>query len=108
MPGAVPRTSTFALVNQTLPYALKLAAKGIDALRQDPALLMGLNTYKGQLTARPWVKPSASPPSPRPRPWRSPLCATAKASSPRSGKERGLFVAGLLRVPLLQPISNAV
>jgi alanine dehydrogenase len=35
MPGAVPRTSTFALVNQTLPYALKLAAKGLDALRED-------------------------------------------------------------------------
>lgn len=50
MPGAVPRTSTFALVNQTLPYALKLAAKGIDALREDPALLLGLNTHKGQLT----------------------------------------------------------
>lgn len=50
MPGAVPRTSTFALVNQTLPYALKLAAKGIDALREDPALLMGLNTYQGKLT----------------------------------------------------------
>lgn len=50
MPGAVPRTSTFALVNQTLPYAIKLAAKGIDALREDPALLLGLNTYKGKLT----------------------------------------------------------
>lgn len=50
MPGAVPRTSTFALVNQTLPYALKLAAKGIDALREDPALALGLNTHKGQLT----------------------------------------------------------
>jgi len=50
MPGAVPRTSTFALVNQTLPYALKLAAKGVDALREDPALLLGLNTHKGQLT----------------------------------------------------------
>lgn len=50
MPGAVPRTSTFALVNQTLPYALKLAAKGVDALREDPALLAGLNTYKGKLT----------------------------------------------------------
>jgi alanine dehydrogenase len=50
MPGAVPRTSTFALVNQTLPYALKLAAKGIDALREDPALALGLNTYKGKLT----------------------------------------------------------
>jgi alanine dehydrogenase len=50
MPGAVPRTSTFALVNQTLPYAIKLAAKGLDALREDPALAMGLNTYKGKLT----------------------------------------------------------
>jgi alanine dehydrogenase len=50
MPGAVPRTSTFALVNQTLPYAIKLAAKGIDALREDPALALGLNTYKGKLT----------------------------------------------------------
>jgi len=50
MPGAVPRTSTFALVNQTLPYALKLAAKGLDALREDPALALGLNTHKGHLT----------------------------------------------------------
>jgi alanine dehydrogenase len=50
MPGAVPRTSTFALVNQTLPYALKLAAKGIGALREDSALALGLNTYKGTLT----------------------------------------------------------
>lgn len=50
MPGAVPRTSTFALVNQTLPYALKLAAKGLDALREDASLRHGLNTYKGKLT----------------------------------------------------------
>jgi alanine dehydrogenase len=50
MPGAVPRTSTFALVNQTLPYALKLAAKGVDALREDASLRLGLNTYKGKLT----------------------------------------------------------
>ncbi|MES9996851.1 alanine dehydrogenase [Desulfovibrio aminophilus] len=50
MPGAVPRTSTFALVNQTLPYAMKLADKGIEALREDPALLKGLNTHKGKLT----------------------------------------------------------
>jgi len=50
MPGAVPRTSTFALVNQTLPYAIKLAAKGLDALREDPALALGLNTFKGKLT----------------------------------------------------------
>jgi alanine dehydrogenase len=50
MPGAVPRTSTFALTNQTLPYLLKLAAKGLDALRQDPALMLGLNTHQGHLT----------------------------------------------------------
>ncbi|MEA4857236.1 MAG: alanine dehydrogenase [Solidesulfovibrio sp.] len=50
MPGAVPRTSTYALCNQTLPYALKLAAKGIDALREDSALALGLNTHAGMLT----------------------------------------------------------
>jgi alanine dehydrogenase len=50
MPGAVPRTSTFALCNQTLPYAIALADKGIDALRHDHALALGLNTYKGKLT----------------------------------------------------------
>ena len=50
MPGAVPRTSTFALVNQTTPYAMRLAAKGVDALKDDPGLALGLNTYKGQLT----------------------------------------------------------
>ena len=50
MPGAVPRTSTFALTNQTLPYAMKLAEKGVAALREDPALLKGLNTYHGKLT----------------------------------------------------------
>ena len=50
MPGAVPRTSTFALVNQTVPYAMRLAAKGVDALKDDPGFLLGLNTYKGKLT----------------------------------------------------------
>ncbi len=50
MPGAVPRTSTFALTNQTLPYLLRLAEKGLEALRDDPALLRGLNTHQGRLT----------------------------------------------------------
>ncbi len=50
MPGAVPRTSTFALTNQTLPYVLKLAEKGLDALLEDEALRKGLNTHKGLLT----------------------------------------------------------
>ena len=50
MPGAVPNTSTTALSNQTLPYALELAQNGVGALQNDPALLQGLNTYKGKLT----------------------------------------------------------
>jgi alanine dehydrogenase len=51
MPGAVPRTSTFALTNATLPYALKLANKGfIDAINSDPGLKAGVNTYAGRLT----------------------------------------------------------
>ncbi|HYY57254.1 MAG TPA: alanine dehydrogenase [Pyrinomonadaceae bacterium] len=51
MPGAVPRTSTFALTNATLPYALKLANKGfIAAIQSDPGLKEGVNTYAGRLT----------------------------------------------------------
>jgi alanine dehydrogenase len=52
MPGAVPRTSTFALTNQTIGYALKLAGQGLEALRGDAALLKGLNTRHGKLTYR--------------------------------------------------------
>jgi alanine dehydrogenase len=51
MPGAVPRTSTFALTNATLPYALKLATKGfVQAISSDPGLRAGVNTYAGKLT----------------------------------------------------------
>lgn len=50
MPGAVPRTSTFALTNQTVGYVIKLADHGLEALRQDHALRKGLNTRKGLLT----------------------------------------------------------
>ncbi|RIH82296.1 Alanine dehydrogenase [Calidithermus terrae] len=50
MPGAVPRTSTFALTNETLPYLLQLAEKGLDALRHNPVLRKGLNTHRGKLT----------------------------------------------------------
>jgi alanine dehydrogenase len=51
MPGAVPRTSTFALTNATLPYALKLAKKGFfDAIASDPGLKEGVNTYAGHCT----------------------------------------------------------
>jgi alanine dehydrogenase len=51
MPGAVPRTSTFALTNATLPYALKLANKGfLQAISSDQGLKEGVNTYAGQCT----------------------------------------------------------
>lgn len=50
MPGAVPRTSTYALTNATLPYVLKLAGKGWqDACRTDAALAKGLSTHEGAL-----------------------------------------------------------
>jgi alanine dehydrogenase len=51
MPGGVPRTSTLALTNATLPYALQLANKGWKrALKENPALLKGLNVADGKVT----------------------------------------------------------
>lgn len=51
MPGAVPRTSTFALTNATIPYALQIANKGYkQACLENEALLKGLNTLKGYIT----------------------------------------------------------
>ncbi|MBP1736490.1 MAG: alanine dehydrogenase [Oscillospiraceae bacterium] len=53
MPGAVPRTSTFALTNATLPYALRIAELGAEkAMSGDCALRRGLNVYQGSLTNR--------------------------------------------------------
>ncbi|GHH63145.1 alanine dehydrogenase [Streptosporangium violaceochromogenes] len=54
MPGAVPHTSTYALTNVTLPYAIAIADLGWRAaLRGDPALARGLSTHEGRLTSRP-------------------------------------------------------
>ncbi|GAA3621100.1 alanine dehydrogenase [Kineosporia mesophila] len=54
MPGAVPHTSTYALTNVTLPYVVELAGRGWrDALRADPALALGLNTYDGAVANAP-------------------------------------------------------
>jgi alanine dehydrogenase len=54
MPGAVPHTSTYALTNVTLPYAVELANLGWRAaMRSDPALALGLNTHQGRLTSSP-------------------------------------------------------
>lgn len=53
MPGAVPRTSTYALAGVTLPYAQMIAARGAEkALANNSALRKGLNTYKGQITCK--------------------------------------------------------
>ena len=53
MPGAYPRTSTLALTAATLPYVLRLADAGIDALKTDAGFARGLNTHRGVLTCRP-------------------------------------------------------
>ena len=66
MPGAVPHTSTYALTNVTIPYILEIANRGWrEALRSDPALLLGLNVHEGVLTYKgvaeahglPWTAP---------------------------------------------------
>ncbi len=49
MPGAVPNTSTTALSNSTMPYLMKLAEKGMDALEDDPGFKKGLNISRGKL-----------------------------------------------------------
>jgi alanine dehydrogenase len=51
MPGAVPRTSTIALTNATLPYVMSLAEKGWErACQDDPGLARGLNAVAGRIT----------------------------------------------------------
>ncbi|WDL95406.1 alanine dehydrogenase [Alicyclobacillus sp. ALC3] len=50
MPGAVPRTSTFALTNATLPYILKVANLGVVKAAEDPTIRGGLNIVNGQVT----------------------------------------------------------
>ena len=50
MPALVPRTSTFALTNATLPYALELAGRGVTAaMRRNPALAKGVNVWRGKI-----------------------------------------------------------
>jgi alanine dehydrogenase len=73
IPGAVPRTATWALTNTTLPYLVKLADKGLDALREDKALLAGLNLHDGKLTCEavatafdlPWTPANTIPGIPK-------------------------------------------
>jgi len=54
MPGAMPRTSTRALTNVTLPYARRIAANGLEkAARKDVHLRKGINVFKGHVTCQP-------------------------------------------------------
>lgn len=54
MPGAVPHTSTYGLTNATMPYVVALAEQGLEtAVRQDPALALGVNVYQGAVTYAP-------------------------------------------------------
>ncbi len=51
MPGAVPRTSTYALSNATLPYIARIAELGVEtAIKEDPGLALGVNTHRGEIT----------------------------------------------------------
>lgn len=53
MPGLVPRTSTFALTNVTLPFIVCLASAGVDrAIRADYGLAEGVDLYRGKVTCR--------------------------------------------------------
>jgi alanine dehydrogenase len=53
MPGAYPRTSTFALTAATLPYAKRLAEGGVEAALADASFALGVNTFGGKITCRP-------------------------------------------------------
>jgi alanine dehydrogenase len=56
IPGSVPATSTIALTNVTLPYCIMLASGPGEALRSDPGLAMGANTWDGHITCEPVAK----------------------------------------------------
>jgi alanine dehydrogenase len=65
MPGAVARTSTFALTNSTLRYALELANKGVKrAVLENQYLAEGVNTYNGALTYRAVAEAQGQPYTP--------------------------------------------
>jgi alanine dehydrogenase len=65
MPGAVPHTSTYALTNVTLPYALAIADRGWRAAcRADPALGLGVNTHAGSVVCEPVAAAHALPVTP--------------------------------------------
>jgi alanine dehydrogenase len=65
MPALVPRTSTFALTNATLPYVLAVAGRGIaEAARRDPALAKGINVWRGRVVHPAVAAALGEPPTP--------------------------------------------
>jgi len=64
MPGAVPRTSTIALTNATLPYARRLANLGFVKAIDDPGLAEGVNVYQGEITYRAVAESQSRPYTP--------------------------------------------
>jgi alanine dehydrogenase len=65
MPGAVPHTSTYALTNVTLPYAVEIARRGWrEALSRDEPLALGLNTFEGEITCPPVAQAHGLPSRP--------------------------------------------
>jgi alanine dehydrogenase len=67
MPGAVPHTSTYALTNVTLPYAVEMANRGWRAaLQADAPLAAGLSTHAGELTSGPVAEAHSLPYTPIP------------------------------------------
>ncbi|GLX69061.1 alanine dehydrogenase [Paenibacillus glycanilyticus] len=64
IPGAVPRTSTFALTNVTMPYALDLASRGWEAVKGSVPLQKGVNTYRGTVTYKPVAEAAGLPYTP--------------------------------------------
>ena len=98
MPGAVPRTSTFALTNATLRYALELANKGLKkAVQVNPHLAEGVNTYDGKLTYRAVAEAQGRPlHASRTGPGLEPCRETPEPPSPRCvwREQRPLVRAG--------------
>jgi alanine dehydrogenase len=63
IPAAVPHTSTYALTNVTLPYALALSTKGVAAAATDSELALGINTVAGSVTNPVVAKALSRPPT---------------------------------------------
>ncbi len=103
MPGAVPRSSTFALTNATLPYITAVADHGWrDALRGDPALAAGLHTHAGTLANGPVGEAHGIPAVPPP-PCSPELCSARCAQFPcrtRSAACQASAASRVISVPV--------